>query len=656
MCLGHWLMAVPGKWLRSPPPTDPSSASLLSIVLTTLNDVICPEDHQENESEFDGDVTLKDEGTFGSSRKTHGRDSSMDVAKLAAKMLLAFLVNHLDHFPRSQLASTRLNCFLNEGTDNELVLSKVDEKQELSMEALTCSSSLFFIVNDSSIISFTELASEKGDKKIRVITRDLIGKYAWDAVQLKEHVVSNGAPKIPEVEKHISERTSDEFDDSDPEVVVSKPDLLDALYQHISQTGPECLTLRRGRSSQSPASSMNSSSALEENMIALLLNQHYQEMGHLEKSSDDRDMHRRRMSSMTVYSDSSDRRVEPLFVQARRLIDQLAFFSWERRKTVDLLGRNDRVLREIKNLDNQRCRETHKIAVIYVADGQEDKNSILTNCVGSYAFESFVSGLGWEVDLQTHLGFMGGLQSNGSNGKSTPYFANSLMEVIFHVSTRIPAKSEDTESLTRKLRHLGNDEVHIVWSENSSRDYRRGIIPTEFGDVLIVIYPVASLPDFYRVQIIRKPDVPLFGPLFDGSVVHATLLAPLVRATAINASRAQRTNVQYYHHFFEERAKCIESIISNKEKKSFEDYAATCFNPIQSLHPPLERSPSSHNNQMVERSEFDLTPSPKPRLRPFSSGQYPSDALISRTLSDSGGERYQHRPLSSTVTSPIVES
>lgn len=42
-------------------------------------------------------------------------------------------------------------------------------------------------------------------------------------------------------------------------------------------------------------------------------------------------------------------------------------------------------------------RETHKIAVFYVAEGQEDKHSILSNTGGSQAYEDFVSGLGWEV-------------------------------------------------------------------------------------------------------------------------------------------------------------------------------------------------------------------------------------------------------------------
>lgn len=62
-------------------------------------------------------------------------------------------------------------------------------------------------------------------------------------------------------------------------------------------------------------------------------------------------------------------------------------------------------------------------------------------------------------------------------------------------------------SLLFQLRHLGNDEVHIVWSEHT-RDYRRGIIPTEFGDVLIVIYPMKN--HMFSIQIMKKPEVRSF--------------------------------------------------------------------------------------------------------------------------------------------------
>ena len=51
-----------------------------------------------------------------------------------------------------------------------------------------------------------------------------------------------------------------------------------------------------------------------------------------------------------------------------------------------------------------RCREAHKIAVIYVGEGQEDKQSILSNASGSQAYEEFVSGLAWEVELESHTG------------------------------------------------------------------------------------------------------------------------------------------------------------------------------------------------------------------------------------------------------------
>ena len=53
-----------------------------------------------------------------------------------------------------------------------------------------------------------------------------------------------------------------------------------------------------------------------------------------------------------------------------------------------------------------------------------------------------------QVDLSTHTGFMGGLEKNLSTGPSAPYFATHSLEVIFHVSTRMPG-SEDEELKTK---------------------------------------------------------------------------------------------------------------------------------------------------------------------------------------------------------------
>ena len=48
-------------------------------------------------------------------------------------------------------------------------------------------------------------------------------------------------------------------------------------------------------------------------------------------------------------------------------------------------------------------RDTHKVAVIYVASGQEDKRSILANDTGSPLFDEFVAGLGWTVKRSLDL-------------------------------------------------------------------------------------------------------------------------------------------------------------------------------------------------------------------------------------------------------------
>ena len=70
------------------------------------------------------------------------------------------------------------------------------------------------------------------------------------------------------------------------------------------------------------------------------------------------------------------------FQQARKLFSQLGMTSWEKRPDIHLLKKGDQLLRELKHLDAKKCRETHKIAVIYVGEGQEDKQSILSNSSG----------------------------------------------------------------------------------------------------------------------------------------------------------------------------------------------------------------------------------------------------------------------------------
>ncbi|XP_028252303.1 ral GTPase-activating protein subunit alpha-1 isoform X6 [Parambassis ranga] len=355
-------------------------------------------------------------------------------------------------------------------------------------------------------------------------------------------------------------------------------DALDEMLQYLGYSSPECLQ-RAGMPLNIPAPPPACVSEKQENdVINAILKQSAAEREFVIYRGEELNMRAVQQTEPDTQTPQS------AFYYCRLLINILGLNSWEKRSNFHLLRKNEKLLRELKNLDSRQCRETHKIAVFYVAEGQEDKHSILTNTAGSQAYEDFVSGLGWEVDLTTHCGFMGGLQRNRSTGLTTPYYATSTTEVIYHVSTRMP--HDQDHNLTKKLRHLGNDEVHIVWSEHS-RDYRRGIIPTEFGDVLIIIYPMKN--HMYSIHILKKPEVPFFGPLFDGAIVDMKILPTMVRATAINASRALKSLIPLYQNFYEERARYLETIVQNhQEPTTFEDYAARVYSPAPCTHLPSD--------------------------------------------------------------------
>lgn len=82
-----------------------------------------------------------------------------------------------------------------------------------------------------------------------------------------------------------------------------------------------------------------------------------------------------------------------------------------------------------------------------------------------------------------------------------------------------------------------------MWSEHN-RDYRRDIIPTEFCDILITIYPIGN--NLNRITVNCKPEVHYFGVLFDEAIIESNILAGVVRAAVICASRAKRITLPFY--------------------------------------------------------------------------------------------------------------
>ncbi|KAJ7417195.1 hypothetical protein WISP_65879 [Willisornis vidua] len=456
--------------------------------------------------------------------KTHMQQGLISVA---ARTVITHLVNHLGHYPMSG-GPAMLTSQVCENNDNPY-----SESPELSPELFENPNLQFFVLNNTSLVSCIQIQAEdnmpggglsaglaSANSNVRIIVRDLSGKYSWDSAilygpsslcassQQTSFALSLSQQDKPEDALSSFEHMEDvsardgitlqvkrKFRDTVPtwDTIRDEEDALDELLQYLGVTSPECLQ-RTGVSLNIPAPQPVCISEKQENdVINAILKQHTEEREFVEKHFNDVNMRAMEQDEPTSQKSQS------AFYYCRLLLSILGMNSWD------------------------KSRETHKIAVFYVAEGQEDKHSILTNTGGSQAYEDFVAGLGWEVNLTNHCGFMGGLQKNKSTGLTTPYFATSTVEVMFHVSTRMPSDSDD--SLTKKLRHLGNDEVHIVWSEHT-RDYRRGIIPTEFGDVLIVIYPMKN--HMFSIQIMKKPEVPFFGPLFDGAIVNGKILPIMI--------------------------------------------------------------------------------------------------------------------------------
>uniref|UniRef100_A0A673LPI4 Rap-GAP domain-containing protein n=1 Tax=Sinocyclocheilus rhinocerous TaxID=307959 RepID=A0A673LPI4_9TELE len=611
LCLLDWCMAVPLSILLEPITMpvldDPASqkAPLLDYIYRVLHTCVSGSNLHTQQShyllsladlstDYEPFLTLGNVksfepppihnvmGDFGNllTVAEEKKRRSLELIPLTARMVMTHLVNHLGHHPLSG-GPALLNSLVSENHDNPYV-----ESSELSSEVFKSPNLQLFVFSDSTLVSYLQIPSDSSStanprdhsSAVRVIIRDISGKYSWDGGVLFRTLDGTGlslggsrdqsSHDGARSEKQGSVRSSKCSSELEVEDGV---DVLDQLLEDLGHSSPECLPQPQLRLTQPPSPPIGMNPEMEGLIMDAI---------HRQAKQEDEELARRQTEDPSI---RAERQREPThhepksaFYLCRLLLNDLGMNSWDRRKSFHLLKKNSKLLRELKNLDSRQCRETHKIAVFYIGEGQEDKYSILSNAEGSQAYEDFVSGLGWEVNLATHCGFMGGLQRNGSTGSTAPYYATSNVEVIFHVSTRMPSDSDD--SITKKLRHLGNDEVHIVWSEHT-RDYRRGIIPTDFGDVLIIIYPMKN--HMFFVQIMKKPQV-----REDNDITITPLSLPQASEIACPSVLCHKTVPFYQSAIYEERALYLEAIIQNhKENMTFEDFAAQVFSPSPSYWP-----------------------------------------------------------------------
>lgn len=452
--------------------------------------------------------------------------------------------------------------------------------------------SLYFTMNGTTLLTFC--SNPEGAAKGRVIIRDMTGRYVWDYSHFFENFIGPLSTRPPPIEMKVNytETTALSTDhaindelicDSQQDSIESSADELDGLLRNIYHEHPDCIN-QSAQAFCTDESLVAGDVALFESYIK---QQEVQEATYPEKflieSSEQSGIVDQKVPAEKQFTKEKPPKMSPLdgsFSIVRVYLNQMGHFNFDSLKEeyFHILTKSPSLLRDIKGLDRKHGREVAKVAIIYVGPGQEDEYSLLRNDQGSAEYQNFVMSLGWEIDLATHQGYLGGLEKSQATGSAAIYFANSATEIVFHDITKFPVDPDDPKQLKRK-RHIGNDHVHIIWNEHY-RDFKKNTIGGDFGNALIVVTPLVN--NLYAIDVIKDAKVLPFGPLQHRMVVSKASLGPLVRATALNAYRSAlhsgHLNATPLHPF-SQRLTDIRTIISRHKNNSmtFNQYIQSFF-------------------------------------------------------------------------------
>jgi hypothetical protein len=186
----------------------------------------------------------------------------------------------------------------------------------------------------------------------------------------------------------------------------------------------------------------------------------------------------------------------------------------------------------LKALDSSIERSVMSVGVVLLQSLPKKPYEYLADeSAGPQDYQDFLSSLGWGINLWDHTGYRGPLVPS-STGDYAPYYSNYSTEVIFPVANWIPNADNIDVTIAKKRKVLAAGPVVIVWS--LAGEYEPPLTQREF--LHIVIHPLPS--GLYRIRLVtRENRIPTFGPLADNMKLSKRVLGPMVRMTAIAATR-----------------------------------------------------------------------------------------------------------------------
>jgi len=175
------------------------------------------------------------------------------------------------------------------------------------------------------------------------------------------------------------------------------------------------------------------------------------------------------------------------------------------------------------SMEEKQLIKGFKFGVLYAAPSQTKEDEMFANSETSTEFEEFLDFLGERVNLSGWTNYRAGLDTkNGTTGTTGLYCTWNNNEIMFHVATLLPHNPKDKQQLEKK-RHIGNDIVVIIFQDGDTI-YRPTTISSRQVHVVFLVKVVQIDDDpkerYYRLSVISKDGVPLFGPPLENISIH----------------------------------------------------------------------------------------------------------------------------------------
>eukprot|EP00833_Pecoramyces_ruminatium_P000395 jgi/Orpsp1_1/1174427/evm.model.c7180000050040.1 len=482
-----------------------------------------------------------DPNSINTNSFTSEKSTTIEDKKNILKTTAEYIINHILHFlgsfPTAYGPSTQE--------------STIVEEDLIDNDEINSNNYLFFSINDTAIVTFQELTkSNPLGCQCRCIIRNLTGKYVWDSNLFFESLdkvrflfenkkiskednllyypinTYNNNISILKNNKINSFEDEDSVHDIDddpyhkslkspynenfsylPKYEIDKytdsEDAVENLLLYVSQKYPECLikpnTYLSDIVPDFPEHQLSNLETIQKSEIQQLnyergLNIERRKMIDTDLPENENEENNKIEYDMSYFTRNKFGHEIPITSNSAILPYQLCRLY---------MTQSGVFLKQIVDSKKKVCfRETIKIGILYIKLGQETERSIMENEDGSDEYNQFVLSLGWEIDLEKHNGYSGGLDKNKTKESKAIYYCDSNIEIIFHDITKFPNDPSDKTHIKKK-RHIGNDQIHIIWNEHN-RDYRSKTIGGDFGNIQIIITPLKN--GLYSVYV-RQDDM-----------------------------------------------------------------------------------------------------------------------------------------------------